>query len=57
MYQVNETLADKSKQNEAILKLTWDELDKKGLLEDLKAKNIEVFKEKYKEQFKKDYAG
>jgi hypothetical protein len=54
---VNETLADKSKQNEAILKLTWDELDKQGLLEDLKAKNIEVFKEKYKEQFKKDYAG
>lgn len=36
---------------------SWDELDREGQLENLKATNIELFKEKYKAQFGKDYAG
>jgi hypothetical protein len=34
---------------------TWEELDKAGLLPDLKANNPEVFKEMYKKEFKKEY--
>lgn len=40
-------LADKS----------WQELDKAGQLPDLKANDFELFKTKYKEEFKKDYTG
>lgn len=35
---------------------TWDELDKEGRLDDLKAKDFDTFKAKYKEQFNKEYA-
>lgn len=38
-----------------LLKLSWNELDKNGQLAELKALNFEVFKEKYKEEFKTDY--
>lgn len=34
---------------------TWSELDKEGKLEDLKANDINSFKAKYKEEFKKEY--
>lgn len=40
-----------------IAKKTWDQLDKEGKLEDLKAKDFDLFKQKYKAQFNKDYAG
>lgn len=34
---------------------TWDEMDKEGTLENLKATNLEMFKDKFKEKFNKDY--
>lgn len=36
---------------------SWAELDKSGKLEDLKAKDINLFKQKYKDQFGKEYQG
>ena len=36
---------------------SWSELQEMEILEDLKAKNIELFKVKYKEAFNKEYAG
>lgn len=39
------------------VKLSWSELDKQGKLESLKANNIELFKQKYKEQFGIEYKG
>jgi hypothetical protein len=36
-------------------KLTWEQLDKANKLEDLKAKNIDMFKDKYKAHFNKEY--
>ena len=36
-------------------KLSWDELDKQCLLPELKAKDIETFKAKFYEKFKKEY--
>lgn len=48
-------LNEKQKADEAIAKMTWDELDKEGKLEALKASNFELFKQKYKDQFNKDY--
>lgn len=39
----------------ARLKGTWDELDRKGLLSELKAQDIETFKEKYFERFGVEY--
>jgi hypothetical protein len=38
-----------------VLKLSWEQLAEKDLLENLKAKHPEVFKAKYKEAFGKDY--
>lgn len=40
-----------------LLKLTYDQLDKSGQLETLKAENIVVFKEKFKQKFNKEYQG
>lgn len=40
-----------------LLKLSYAELDKKGKLMELKANHPEVFKEKFKEHFGKDYQG
>lgn len=39
-----------------LLKMSWKELDEKGKLEDLKKSNLEVFKEKFKTEFGKEYA-
>lgn len=41
--------------DEALSKMSWAELDKAGKLEDLKAKNIDLFKAKYKEHFGNEY--
>jgi ATP-dependent protease ClpP protease subunit/FtsZ-binding cell division protein ZapB len=43
---------DKSKEKYA---KTWDELDRSGLLTSLKNDDFELFKEKYKERFAKEY--
>lgn len=42
---------------DALLKLSYDELDKSGKLITLKEQNIEAFKEKYLEKFNKEYKG
>ncbi|WP_143960236.1 phage protease [Litoribacter populi] len=52
--QVNQSKADNSSQYE---KLSWSEMDKSGVLIQLKAENFDLFKAKYKEKFKKDYPG
>lgn len=36
---------------------TWEEMDTEGTLEDLKASDPELFKQKYKEAFKQEYTG
>lgn len=36
---------------------SWDDLDKAGKLEDLKAADLDLFKAKFKAQFGKDYTG
>ena len=36
---------------------TWSELDKAGKLDALKAADINLFKQKYKEQFGTEYTG
>ena len=41
----------------ALLKLSYDELDKSNQLIKLKADNIEAFKEKYKAKFGTEYKG
>lgn len=49
--------ANKSKPGEEMINLSWEELDKQGLLVQLQSENPEVFKVKYKERFKKEWAG
>lgn len=39
----------------SLIEKSWDELDKSGKLPDLKARDFEAFKEKFKEKFGKDY--
>lgn len=48
---------DKSKgaASEGLEKLSWDDMDKSGQLVQLKADNLELFKTKYQEKFKKAY--
>lgn len=41
--------------DEDLKKMSWDQLDKAGKLEDLKAADFELFRAKYKSEFKKDY--
>lgn len=43
------------KTDDSTAKMTYSELDKAGKLEDLKANNPELFKQKFKEAFGKDY--
>lgn len=45
------------KADDALLKLSYDELDKADKLVTLKAENPEAFKEKYKAKFGKEYTG
>jgi len=48
------------KSNEVVKGLSeksWNELDKEGLLPELKAKDFNLFKTKFKEAFKADYTG
>lgn len=40
---------------DSLLKLSYKELDRSGKLEELKAKNIDAFKEKYRAEFGVDY--
>lgn len=40
---------------EDLSNLSWDELDKKGLLQELKDKDLETFKSKYKAEFGVEY--
>ena len=40
-----------------LAKKTWNQLDESGELENLKAKDFNLFKEKYKGQFGKEYTG
>lgn len=54
---ISDQLADKTDTDglETLRKLNWDELDKKGLLEELKEKDYDCFKSKYKTQFGKEW--
>ena len=54
-----ESVLDKSKSvaSEGLEKLSWDDMDKSGQLVQLKADNLELFKTKYQEKFKKAYEG
>lgn len=55
VYQpVSDKLKDKGEAT-GMAELSWDELDRKGKLEDYKAEDLEGFKEKYKEKFGTDY--
>ena len=58
---VREQLKDGEGKNktelEKLEKLSWDELDKSGKLETLKSLDIDVFKEKFKERYGKEYKG
>lgn len=47
--QINNT--DNLANIEGLKKLSWDELDAKGLLAELKDKDFDVFKQKYKDEF------
>lgn len=53
--EVKNLLKGDDKKDDALLKLSYNELDKKGLLIKLKEQNPEAFKEKFKEQFGTDY--
>lgn len=48
---------EKSKETDGAkyVALSWDEMDKKGMLQELKEKHLEIFKSKFKEKFKKEY--
>ena len=50
-------IASEKKGVEKLLEMSWKEIDKKGFLEELKSKDYEGFKAKFKEEFKKDYTG
>lgn len=54
---VLEQLKSAEDNEDALVKLTYDQLDKSGQLEALKASNEVVFKAKYKEKFNTDYQG
>jgi len=43
--------------NTSLTAKSWDELDKAGKLEDLKAQDLNAFKAKFKERFGTDYSG
>jgi len=47
----------KNEGNSTFETMPWDELDKKGLLVELKNTNMELFKNKYKAKFGEDYNG
>jgi hypothetical protein len=42
--------------SDEVKKLSWDELSDKGMLADLKADHFDLFKEKFKTEFGKEYA-
>jgi hypothetical protein len=52
---IAEHLKDKSKETADLAAKSWDELDRSGKLPDLKAKDFEAFKSKYKEKFGTEY--
>lgn len=45
----------KDKADDALVNLTWDQLDKQGKLVQLKEQDVESFKEKYKQKFGSEY--
>lgn len=45
----------KASEGAEYVKLSWDEMDRKGILSDVKAKHPDIFKAKFKEKYKKDY--
>lgn len=54
---VDKTGSANGGKTDTLMAMSYTELDKKGLLENLKANNPEGFKAKYKEQFNKEYIG
>ncbi|WP_162923651.1 head maturation protease, ClpP-related [Arachidicoccus soli] len=54
---VSAEINNHTKGNEAVEKMSWEELDKKNLLANLKDTNLPVFKAKYKETFGEEYKG
>lgn len=52
---VNESLKKGDKKDVDLVKLSWLELEKEGKLVQLKEQNLDVFKEKFKEEFGAEY--
>lgn len=51
---VTSQLTNSDEKDGGLLSMSWDELDRNGLLAELKDKYIEVYKEKFKERFGRD---
>lgn len=52
---LRDTVRETSLEDGIYGQLSWDELDRKGLLPELRERNMELFKLKFKEKFNNDY--
>jgi len=53
---VTKQIDEKKASGDKFKDLNWDQLDEQGLLPDLKANHFDMFKDKFKAEFGKDYA-
>ncbi len=54
---ITQQLQDKDDKLKALAAKTWEQLDKEGLLENLKANHFDLFQEKFKERWGREYTG